>query len=145
MIAFLLASTISLSQVDEIRHEIRPFLDALAIVESNNNDKAVGDNGKAIGRYQIWQVYWKDALKHAPELGGKYGKVRGKVYAERVLVAYLHRYAPKALAKGDYKTLARIHNGGPRGSRRRATLPYWNRVNSHLALCEFCGKMELVK
>lgn len=33
------------------------LLDAIATVESNNNDKAVGDNGKAIGRYQIWKTY----------------------------------------------------------------------------------------
>ena len=58
---------------------------------------------------------------------------KGKVYAERVVMAYLHRYAKKALADKDYEKLARIHNGGPRGHTKRATIKYWAKVEKALA------------
>ena len=39
--------------------DMTKVLSAIRVVESNNNDDAVGDNGKAIGVYQIWKSYWK--------------------------------------------------------------------------------------
>jgi hypothetical protein len=38
------------------------FLDRLAIIESNNNPNAVGDNKKAIGAYQMHECAYLDAL-----------------------------------------------------------------------------------
>ena len=142
MLALILASTISFSEVEELRSELRPLLDALAIVESNNNDKAVGDGGRAIGRYQIWRVYWYDATEHCPEIGGTYQDVTSKDYAERIIASYLHRYAKEAIERNDFEKLSRIHNGGPSGHKRRATEKYWAKVKSHLTLCPFCGKWE---
>ena len=40
----------------------RELLDAICQVESNCNPDAVGDNGNAIGAYQIWYDYWYDAV-----------------------------------------------------------------------------------
>lgn len=126
------SKSFSLSQVDAARAELRPFLDAIASVESGADDSAVGDNGKAIGRYQVWRVYWQDALQACPELKGSYKDCVDKDYAERVMCAYLLRYCPKAVGAKDYQVLARIHNGGPRGATKRATLPYWVRVKKVL-------------
>lgn len=39
------------------------FLDSVAMIESNFNPKAVGDNGKAIGCYQLHQEAWIDGCK----------------------------------------------------------------------------------
>lgn len=123
---------ITLEQIDNYRAQYRTFLDAIAKVESNNNDKAIGDKGKAIGRYQIWEIYWKDALTYAPKIEGTYQDCRTKDYAERVLIAYMMRYARKALQDNDLQTLARIHNGGPKGAEKDATLPYWEKVSKAL-------------
>lgn len=123
----------SMADLDAARDALRPFLDALATVESNGKDDAVGDGGKALGRYQVWQVYWSDAIEHCPEIGGRYKDVTNKVYAERIVVAYLMRYAPKAVAAADYETLARIHNGGPKGHKAKGTLKYWKKVERALA------------
>jgi hypothetical protein len=49
-----------------------------------------------------------------------------------VVEAYLARYAPRALAQGDWQTLARIHNGGPAGARNPATRAYWKRMERYL-------------
>jgi len=48
-------------------------------------------------------------------------------------MAYLHRYGKKALADKNYAKLSRIHNGGPRGHTKRATLKYWRKVEKALA------------
>ena len=123
----------SLEVLDGHRTALRPFLDAIAKVESNHDDSAIGDAGKAIGRYQIWEAYWSDALVKAPSIGGEYEDCKGKVYAERVLVAYMLRYAAQAVKDKNYETLARIHNGGPKGATKRATLKYWEKVEKALA------------
>jgi len=129
---FAMAQALTVADLDALRVEHRAFLDALAQVESGGKDDAVGDGGKAIGRMQIWEIYWTDAVAHA-NIGGEYVHCKGKVYAERVVMAYLHRYGKKALADKNYGKLARIHNGGPSGHRKHATLKYWRKVEKALA------------
>lgn len=101
------------------------LLDAIAKVESNHNPNAVGDDGKAIGVFQIHRVYWQDAVQHDPNIGGCYEDCRDPEYARRIVIAYMDRYAP---ANASDETLARIHNGGPRGHKKSATTKYWNKV-----------------
>ena len=45
---------------------------------------------------------------------------------------YLSRYAPGALASGDWATCARVWNGGPKGASKSATLGYWRKVEGKL-------------
>ena len=129
----LCAQAITLRELDAARANLRPFLDALAQVESQGKDDAVGDNGKAIGRMQIWEIYWKDAMAKCPKIGGEYKDCTQKVYAERIVTAYLLRYAKSAVESKDWQTLARIHNGGPKGATKAATRGYWVKVRKALA------------
>ena len=68
------------------------------MVESRGDLDAVGDGGRAIGPYQIHQVYWDDAAQFDPTLtyGGKtYWSCRGpgsKEYSERVMQVYYAKY-----------------------------------------------------
>ena len=51
-------------------------------------ENAVGDGGKAIGPYQIHEVYWKDANSFDSSLGGTYQNCKGSGsfnYSERVM------------------------------------------------------------
>lgn len=105
----------------------REFFHALAAVESNHNDTAVGDGGRSIGRYQIGRLYWKDS-----GVPGIYVDVLRPEYAEQVMLAYWRRYCRNALDSLDFETLARVHNGGPRGSSKQSTLPYWRRVQEQM-------------
>jgi len=89
---------------------------------------AVGDNGRSFGPYQIQRAYWQDAIEHQPEIGGQFLDCRNPRYAERIMLAYWDRYAPD----DHYETLARIHNGGPKGHENPNTLEYWKRVSSNL-------------
>lgn len=101
------------------------LLDAMYTVESGRGKNLVGDGGKAIGPYQIWREYWQDAVEHDPSIGGKYEDCMNKAYAEKIIRAYWARYAPKG---ATLEQLARIHNGGPRGHKRSATVKYWNKI-----------------
>lgn len=100
------------------------FFRALHLVEtSGRHGPILGDNGRSLGPLQISRAYWQDS-----RVPGKYEQVVDLAYARRVVTAYLKRYAPKAWAAGDVRTLARIHNGGPSGHHKTATLAYANKV-----------------
>jgi hypothetical protein len=100
------------------------FFRALHIVETSGRTGAIlGDNGKALGPLQIHQAYHTDA-----RIGGDYSRCSDLDYSKRVVTAYLQRYAPAAWAAGDVVTLARIHNGGPRGASKQATVAYGDKV-----------------
>lgn len=112
---------------------LREILDAIRFVESSNRDDVPdGDDGRAIGPYQIHEVYWRDAIAAEPSLGGNYQECRRRDYAERVIAAYMRRHARAAFEQGQAETLARTHNGGPRGPQNPATEAYWRRVRARL-------------
>lgn len=103
------------------------ILDAIQKVETGgckDPANAVGDNGKAIGPMQIHRAYWQDAVAFDPSIGGTYEDCRDEDYARRIVVAYLTRYAPD----WNVSTVARIHNGGPRGHKKPQTVKYANKV-----------------
>jgi hypothetical protein len=109
------------------------ILDAIRWVESRNRDDVEdGDNGKAIGPYQIHYVYWFDAHQFDKSIGGTYQDCRKRRYAERVIDAYMRRHAAVAWTSGEAQTIARVHNGGPKGYLKRATEGYWKRVRRRL-------------
>jgi len=111
---------------------VRPLLDAIRQVETGgmrNPMNAVGADGSSLGPYQISRAYWRDS-----GVPGDYGQVRSNAYAERVIVAYWKRYCGASLRASDWQTLARVHNGGPRGAEKTATLRYWDKVNQSMRL-----------
>ena len=102
------------------------FWRALHIVETSGRTGPIfGDNGKALGTLQIHRGYHADS-----RVAGDYSRVADLDYSKRVATAYLKRHAPEAWAKGDVETLARVHNGGPRGHLKPATKGYGVRVKA---------------
>ncbi len=100
------------------------FWRALHQVETSGRHGAIlGDDGRSLGPLQISRAYHADS-----RVAGSYEQVTDLAYARRVATAYLKRYAPQAWAQGDVDTLARVHNGGPAGTRKLATLPYADKV-----------------
>lgn len=89
----------------------------------------MGDNGRAIGPFQIWKSYWQDAVEHDKNIGGRYEDCKNEDYARRIVLAYWDRYAP---ADATDEQLARIHNGGPKGHKLKATLKYWAKVKKEM-------------
>ena len=114
------------SQYDWFTPDHDELLGFISDVESGGDPNAVGDGGNALGMYQIWRIYWQDAVEHDPSIGGVYGDVVDPEYAERIVLAYWDRYGSRV----DYSLegLARIHNGGPNGHTKTATDPYWEKI-----------------
>jgi hypothetical protein len=100
------------------------FFRALHVVEtSGRTGPIIGDQGRALGPLQIHRAYHADS-----RVAGDYSRVADLDYSKRVVTAYLQRYAPEAWAKGDVVSLARVHNGGPRGASKPATVAYGDKV-----------------
>jgi len=115
------AASASAAAVD--RNDLERLLDVIARIESHCDPNAVGDGGRALGAYQIHRVYWEDGTQllcvdwpHRDAIDPK--------KARRVVKAYLLHYG-----KGkSLLDMARIHNGGPHGCRKKATLPYARKI-----------------
>ncbi len=107
--------------------DLERLLDAIAQVESGNRSNAVGDKGRAIGAYQIHRAYWKDGTRIL-RVKWSYTDAFDRQKARSVARAYLRHYG-KGKSLID---LARIHNGGPRGYKKRATLAYAKKVQTLL-------------
>ena len=122
----------------------RQTLDAIRVVETggcaNDGIGAKGDGGRALGPYQIWSVYHQDAAERDPTLTDYKRCLTSKSYSERVVAAYMRRYARGSLERlqahqgtlGDVEVVSRIHNGGPRGASKDATMAYWRKVRGAL-------------
>ena len=125
------------------------LLNAIACVESNNNDFAIGDKGNAVGRYQIWKsyvnevnricklkknnkfFYYKDRKNH------KKSKEMVKIYLD----FYGRLYERNTKKTATNEVLAKIHNGHTFWKRSNTKKNeryfknlkvYWKKVNSKL-------------
>jgi len=110
------------------------FFLALHAVETGGKLGAIrGDNGAALGPYQLHRAYWLDS-----GIKGSYSQCSDLAYSRAVVSAYMRRYAPKAWAGGtDLETLAKIHNGGPNamkatGQKLINLNRYWKKIQEHL-------------
>ncbi len=123
-------TTISFDKEENTNISLNQFLKALHQVESGGREGVIiGDNGKALGPLQIHRVYWNDV---ASKVGGRYEDVTNYNYSTKVVLAYFLKYAKDALKNKDWETLAKIHNGGPKGHKKKSTEKYWQKVKSHL-------------
>ena len=104
--------------------------------ESSNNDMAIGDGGRARGPLQIWRAYWQDACEYggvSDDPAWRYEtEAHNRVKSIQAVRWYWQRYCRAAYRHADLQTLARVHNGGPRGDRKEATLTYWNAVSERM-------------
>ena len=114
-VAFAILFTINVMAV-EIPEKL---LDAIAIVESNNDDKAIGDKGRASGRFQIWKTY-VDEVNRICKLkkNGKtfsYEDRKDAVKSREMVRIYLEfwgrQYERNTGKKATLEVLAKIHNG----------------------------------
>jgi len=113
------------------------ILDAIWQVESScSYNPPDGDNGKAIGPYQIHRAYWADGARLLA-VSWPYSDARDFKKARMITLAYLHYYG-RGLSKIE---AARCHNGGPKGYKSTATISY--RIKIMKALSAKNGKNSL--
>lgn len=110
---------------------------ALIQVESNGNDRAIGDRGKkemAYGCLQIRKPCVDDVNK---ALGTKIKAqdcLGNRDLSIKVCATYISLYATKNRLGKDptVQDMARIWNGGPNGWKSKYTNGYWVKVQKHL-------------
>lgn len=98
----------------------------IALVESNGDVNAMGDNGKAYGILQIQQAYLTDVNKANGTNHRLIDLLGNRELSYWVFKEYMKIYA-RADRLGHEPTvedIARIHNGGPNGYRRASTIEY---------------------
>ena len=107
---------------------ISNLISALIIVESSGNDRAIGDQGRAIGCLQIH----KDVVLDVNKFTGSHYRhqdMTNRAQARAVCEAYLRHYGKGCTTE----QLARKWNGGgPSGDKKKATEAYWAKVKKHL-------------
>ena len=106
---------------------ISNLISALIIVESSENDMAIGDNGKAIGPLQIHKAVVLD-VNRITGSHYRHQDMTNRAQARAVCEAYLQHYGRGA----STEQLARRWNGGPSGDKKQATESYWAKVKKHL-------------
>ena len=122
-------------QVDPIAQ----LLDAIAIVESNNNPNAEGDFRRdvpmAIGAYQLWKIYVDDVnriYRTNFTYEDRWDVSKSREMVRLYLIHYGRQYSRLTGKPCTLEVLARIHNGGPNGYKKKATEAYWQKVKKEL-------------
>ena len=112
------------------------ILDAIEWVESKGDANAIGDNGRAIGAYQIHSCFVEDASSarmydwHRFEDKDRLDKEK----CREMIRCYMSKYATygRLGRNPTSEDIVRIFNGGPQGWERESTLPYWERVKARM-------------
>lgn len=111
------------------------LLDAIAVVESGNKADAVGDGGKSVGAYQIGKLYVDD-VNAIYGTDYKYSDRTDPKLSREITLKYLTHYGKvytrKTKKQPTAEVYARIHNGGPNGWKKPATIKYWRKVQNVL-------------
>lgn len=111
------------------------LLDAIEWVESKGDPWAVGDDGAAVGAYQIHKIYVDDCNRIARVRGDvilksscmfTYRDRENKQMSRKMVKMFLRYYG------GTFEEMARKHNGGPNGHNKESTEAYWVKVKARM-------------
>jgi hypothetical protein len=112
------------------------LIKAIAIVESSNNPKAIGDGGAAAGLLQIHMAVIKDVNRvygTSYKAKDRLDPTKSKDICRKYLTFYGELYTKRTGKSPTLEIYARCWNGGgPRGYEYKSTISYWNRVKKHL-------------
>jgi len=102
-------------------------------IESGGDDLEIGDNGKAYGCLQMHAAYVQDAAEYAGKDWVHYDAFDRETSID-IFTAYMSRYATEERLgrPPTVEDIVRIHNGGPNGYKKKATLPYLNKFKQEL-------------
>ncbi len=115
------------------------LLDAIEWVESKGDANAVGDDGDAVGAYQLHKIYVDDVNRIVDENIYCYEDRWDKKCSREMTGIYIRYYGfkffgdPRDGNKGPpFEAMARIHNGGPKGYLKESTKAYWAKVKARM-------------
>lgn len=105
---------------------------AIVAVESGGNCLAVGDNGKAVGPAQIWEITVRDCNrifgKPVFRMDDRFSFDKSKQMFDVYTTHYGKRYGVPV----SDEVRAKVWNGGPDGPKKQSTNKYWSKVKNKL-------------
>lgn len=121
--------------------EVAPqrLLDAIMQVESKGKADAIGDNGEAVGAYQLHRIYVNEVNrilyitsknKKAIDTYG-YSDRLDKAKSRSMTLIYLTYWAEYHKLT-DLVLIARLHNSGPNGYKKKCSIGYGKKIKKLL-------------
>lgn len=102
------------------------LLDAIEQVESGGDPNAIGDNGEAVGAYQIHKIFVRDVNRILGRKEYEYDDRLDRNKSRQMAEIYLRHYG------GTAEEMSRKFNGGPQGHKKESTKKYWLKVKEYL-------------
>ncbi|KKN07452.1 hypothetical protein LCGC14_1066780 [marine sediment metagenome] len=105
------------------------LLDAIRVVETGGEfdpDNTYGDRGRALGAFQIHEIYVDDANRILGWDKFSYEDRRDRAKSREMTAIVIQHYG-----KGDIETMARAHKC-PTARYKESTKQYWEKVKLHL-------------
>lgn len=133
LIILITTSLISTGYTKEV--DLDKLIEVLIKVESNGDVYAIGDNGRAKGCLQIWDVVISDVnriYKTSYTTSDTFNRGKSIEICKKYLIYYGNIYRKKTGNSPTAEVYARQWNGGPEGYKYKSTLKYWNKVRLYL-------------
>lgn len=111
------------------------LLDAIERVESGCNPKAIGDNGDAVGSFQLHTEVIDDVnriCKKSFKYTDRKDRKKSREIASLYIDYWAKHYTKKTGKDATDEVRAKIFNGGPNGYKNKNTEKYWNEVRKEL-------------
>ncbi len=114
------------------------FVNAVIFVESSGRDSVVGDNGRAVGCLQIHPIMVREVNRKLKKWNAPYTYTLEDRYSRAKSIEMFNIISEEYHCCEGYtfmeyaEIVARRWNGGGRGERKSATLPYWEKIHAHL-------------
>jgi len=121
---------------------LKILIPILIQIESEGNNNAIGDGGKAVGCLQIHKIMVDDVnriqslkFKDCSEDYYQYKDRLNRITSRMMCEDYLNHYGVKRINKDNTELqnlviLGRMWNGGPQGYKKKATLPYAKKITA---------------
>lgn len=117
-----------------LQEKIDHIIPLLCKIESNNDPNAIGDNGLAVGILQIQPIMIEDVnrILSLKRIKKQYKLADRKDVIKSIEIAniFFRNYCND---NSTLEELSRRWNGGPKGDKKEATKPYWNKINALLS------------
>ncbi len=132
-----ISEKINISNIKKPTMSIEQLLKIIAEIESENNPEVKdGDDGRAVGLYQLHQISVRDVNEHFGTnfiYSGEGDMRKIPSIAKNIVILYLRllnqRFSKKYNRNASVKELLRMYNGGPTGYAKESTLPYWEKAS----------------
>lgn len=117
---------------DSYEFKMKPLVDAMILVESNNNDSAYCKSEEAVGCLQIRPIMLRECNRILELQKSKKRYTLNDRWSRIKSIEIFHIVNKHHNKKGVYEEIARFWNGGPKWSEKSGTETYWTKVKHKL-------------